>query len=311
MPHRKRLSPILLLAALWCAPSVRAEIGLRLSEIAPGVHVHQGVHELPDHHNRGEIANIGFIEGRNCIAVVDTGGSPAQGRALHEAIRARSRTPICYVINTHVHPDHIYGNRAFQEAGVRFVGHYKLAAAMAARAPFYLERAGRDLGLELSADDFVAPDIEVRDELELDLGDRRLLLRAHRTAHTDNDLSVYDGATQTLWLSDLLFMDHLPVIDGSLNGWLEVLGQVSRIPARRAVPGHGPVAAYWPADAAPQMRYLNRLRDELRRELRAGHTIEQAVASAGRSERSRWALFDEFHPRNVATAYAELEWEDD
>jgi glyoxylase-like metal-dependent hydrolase (beta-lactamase superfamily II) len=182
---------------------------------------------------------------------------------------------------------------------------------MAARAAFYSEKADRDLGLALTADDFVLPDLEVNGELELDLGQRRLTLMAHPTAHTDNDLTVYDHATQTLWLADLLFMDHLPVIDGSLNGWLKVLERVREIPAKRAVPGHGPVAAFWPADAAPEIRYLSELRAELRVAIRQGRTIEQAVAAVGRSERSRWALFDEFHPRNVATSYAELEWEED
>ncbi|RYU62971.1 quinoprotein relay system zinc metallohydrolase 2 [Methylolobus aquaticus] len=307
MPRPALFASLLLLAANPCLG--RATIDLQ--PIATGVFVHQGVHQLPDHHNRGEIANIGFIEGRRCVAVIDSGGSPEQGRALRDGIRALTRTPICYVINTHVHPDHIYGNRAFREPGVRFVGHYKLGAAMAARAAFYSEKADRDLGVALTAEDFVLPDIEVNGELELDLGERHLKLVAQATAHTDNDLTVYDETTQTLWLADLLFMEHLPVIDGSLNGWLKVLDRVRKIPARRVVPGHGPVAAFWPADAAPEIRYLSELRTELRAAIKQGRTIEQAVASVGRSERSRWALFDEFHPRNVATAYAELEWEED
>ena len=307
MPRLVLIVSLLLLAATPCL----SQTAIDLQRIAPGVFVHQGVHELPDRHNQGEIANIGFIEGQRCVAVVDSGGSPAQGRALRAAIQALTRTPICYVINTHVHPDHIYGNRAFREPGVRFVGHHKLGAAMAARAAFYSEKADRDLGLALTAEDFVLPDLEVNGELELDLGQRRLTLMAHPTAHTDNDLTVYDHATQTLWLADLLFMDHLPVIDGSLNGWLKVLERVREIPAKRVVPGHGPVAAFWPADAAPEIRYLSELRAELRVAIRQGRTIEQAVAAVGRSERSRWALFDEFHPRNVATSYAELEWEED
>ncbi|MBM4201712.1 MAG: quinoprotein relay system zinc metallohydrolase 2 [Gammaproteobacteria bacterium] len=309
--HRLTAALPLLLALLVGTLPCFGSVALDLREIAPGVHVHQGVHELPDHRNRGEIANIGFIEGRRCVAVIDTGGSPEQGRALRDAIRATTRTPICYVVNTHVHPDHIYGNRAFREPGIHFIGHYKLAAAMAARAEFYRDKAHRDLGFALTAEDFVLPDTEVKGQLELDLGERRLTLTAHRSAHTDNDLTVYDHATETLWLSDLLFMDHLPVIDGSLNGWLEVLERLTQLPARRAVPGHGPVAAFWPSDALPQLQYLGQLQTELRNAIRQGWTIERAIASVGRSARNRWALFDEFHPRNVATGFAELEWEED
>jgi quinoprotein relay system zinc metallohydrolase 2 len=289
---------------------VRGE-ALHLRQIAPGVYVHQGVHEVPDRRNHEQITNIGFIEGRRCVAIIDSGGSPDQGVALRQAVRSLTQTPICYVVNTHVHPDHIYGNRAFKELGVRFVGHHKLAAAMAARAAFYRDKADRDLGLALAAEDFVLPDIEVRNELELDLGGRKLTLTAHEPAHTDNDLTIYDHVTQTLWLADLLFMDHVPVIDGSLNGWLKVMGRLNTLPAKRSVPGHGPIAAFWPADAGPQEAYLRSLQAEVRSAIRQGLTIEQAMTSVGQPDRGHWQLFDQFHKRNVATSFAELEWEDD
>lgn len=284
---------------------------LVLKEVAPGIHVHQGVHQWPDRHNRGEIANIGFIVGERCVAVVDTGGSPEQGQTLKQAIAAATKVPICYVINTHVHPDHIYGNLAFKQPGVSFVGHHKLEQAMALRAPFYGEKAARDLGFTLTHENFIPPDRPVRDTLELDLGGRTLLLTAHPTAHTDNDLSVYDRKTQTLWLADLLFMGHLPVVDGSLNGWLKEIDKLKTIPAKLAIPGHGPVSAAWPLALVSEERYLRMLQTEIRVALKANKTMEQAMAEVGQSARGEWQLFDEFHKRNIATAFAELEWEDE
>jgi quinoprotein relay system zinc metallohydrolase 2 len=302
------LTPFIL--AGWAAHAAAETPALNLKEVAPGLYVHQGVHQLPDRHNRGEIANIGFIVGKSCVAVVDTGGSPEQGQALKEAIAATTKVPICYVINTHVHPDHIYGNLAFKQPGVSFVGHYKLEQAMAMRAPYYRDKAGRDLGFTLAPEHFVPPDRPVRDTLELDLGGRTLLLTAHGTAHTDNDLSVYDRNTQTLWLADLLFMGHLPVVDGSLNGWLKEIEKLKTIEAQRVIPGHGPVTAAWPLALVPQERYLKMLRSELRDYIRRGKTMEQAMAEVGESFRGEWQLFDEFHKRNISTAFAELEWED-
>ncbi len=288
---------------------VAAEV-LNLKEVAPGIYVHQGVHAMPDKQNHGEIANIGFIVGERCVAVIDSGGSPNQGKELKEAILARTRTPICYVINTHVHPDHIYGNTAFKTPGVTFIGHRKLAQAMAARAPYYQDKAGRELGVSLKPEDFIPPDKGVESKMELDLGGRTLTLTAHGPAHSDCDLSVFDGKTQTLWLADLLFVDHVPVVDGSLLGWLKELEVVKRIPARLAIPGHGPVAVDWPKAAEAETRYLEMLRDEIRAYIKRGKTIEQAMAEVGRSARGDWMLFDEFHPRNIATAFAQLEWED-
>ena len=301
---------LVVLAAVIPFPICVAE-ELSLQEIAEGVHVHQGVHQVPDQHNHGEIANIGFIVGERCVAVIDSGGSPEQGRALREQIKKITDRPVCYAINTHVHPDHIYGNLAFKGPGVSFVGHHKLAQAMALRAPYYQEKASSDLGFALSPEHFVPPDQPVKDTLELDLGGRTLRLTAHPTAHTDNDLSIFDTQTGTLWLGDLLFMGHIPVIDGSLNGWLREIEKLHHIDAKRVVPGHGPVLASWPLSLVSEENFLKRLQTEIRTYIKAGKTIEQAMEEIGQSMRPDWQLFDDFHKRNIATAFAELEWEDD
>jgi quinoprotein relay system zinc metallohydrolase 2 len=283
---------------------------LRIEQIAPGVYVHQGVHQLPNPVNRGEIANIGFIVGKRCVAVIDTGGNPEQGRSLKSAVERTTPLPICYVINTHMHPDHVYGNRIFKQAGTSFVGHYKLTEALAMRAPSYRDKALRDLGLSLAPEDFVPPDQIVRDRLDIDLGERTLTLTAHGTAHTDNDLSVFDPQTETLWLSDLLFIGHLPVIDGSLSGWIRELERLKAHSAKRVVPGHGPVASDWPAAAEAEETYLKTLQSEIRTAIKAGKTMEQAIETVGQSQRGAWQLFDDFHKRNVSAAFAELEWEE-
>src|ERR1700737_4899584 len=90
--------------------------------------------------------------------------------------------------------------------------------------------------------EIVTPTLLVATRLELDLGGRRLALRAHGPTHTDNDLTILDDKTRTLWLSDLLFVDRLPVVDGSLLGWLAELDRLTTISADRAIPGHGPAA---------------------------------------------------------------------
>jgi quinoprotein relay system zinc metallohydrolase 2 len=295
---------------LGLGSTLRAET-LSLKEVAPGIFVHQGVHEVPDIKNRGEIANIGFVIGERCVAVIDSGGSPDQGQRLRDEIKQRTQVPICYVINTHVHPDHIYGNKSFRHEGVRFVGHHKLAQAMALRAPYYSDMAQRDLGMTLSHDHFVPPDLPVQGTLDLDLGGRTLKLTAHPTAHTDNDLSVFDTQTRTLWLADLLFMGHLPVLDGSLLGWLREIDRLRQIDASQVIPGHGPVTADWPLALTGEENYLQSLASEIRTAIQSNKTIEQAMNEVGQKSRTDWQLFDAFHKRNVATAFAELEWEEE
>ncbi len=283
---------------------------LPVNPIAPGVYLHQAEQHWPDRGNHGEIANIGFIVGERCIAVIDSGGSPQQGLALRLAIKNITGKPVCYVINTHVHPDHIYGNLAFKDSGAQYVGHYKLPRAMAARGEFYINRADELLALHLTPEHIIPPGLVVKDSMTLNLGGREILLTAHGSAHTDNDLSVYDKQTDTLWLADLFFREHIPVIDGSLKGWLTELDKLENRHYHWVIPGHGKPTQDWPAALQPQKRYLQLLASQIRTLLQQGKTLEQAVAEVGQSEKPNWALFDEFHRKNVTQAYAELEWED-
>ena len=283
---------------------------LSINQVAPGVYVHWGVQEFSDTHNHGAIANIGFIVGERCVAVIDTGGNPEQGKALKNAIENTTSKPICYVINTHVHPDHIYGNSAFKESGAKFVGHEKLARAMSARGDYYLQKAPELLGITLTPKDIIPPDISVSSVLDLDLGGRTLKLTAHPAAHTDNDLSVYDPQTDTLWLSDLLFIEHLPSIDGSLKGWFAELEQLEKQSYKTVIPGHGSLVTDWPKSMQPEKEYLSALLLETRAAIKKGVFLEDAVSLIGLSFKNKWKLFDEFHRKNVTKAYAELEWED-
>jgi quinoprotein relay system zinc metallohydrolase 2 len=280
-----------------------------LRQVAPGVFVREGAIALMDGHNGGAVANIGFIVGAEAVAVIDGGGSPADGASLRAAIRRVTDLPIRYVVNTHMHPDHIFGNGAFVADAPVFVGHRRLPRAMASRGAYYIEANRKVLGAAPAGLAIIAPTLLVEDRLRLDLGGRRLLLTAHRTAHTDNDLTVFDERTGTLWAGDLLFVDHVPVVDGSLKGWLGVMRTLAAIPAERAIPGHGPAAVAWPDALIPQRTYLETLAADLRQMIAAGKTLREAAAKAGLAQREHWRLFNDFNARNATAGFAELEWE--
>jgi quinoprotein relay system zinc metallohydrolase 2 len=282
---------------------------LPVDEIAPGVFVHSGKISLMTRGNDGAIANIGFIVGESAVAVIDTGGSVREGRQLLAAIRARTDKPIRYVINTHGHPDHVFGNAAFVQDGTSFVGHRNLPRALAARGPFYIDAFRRIMGGQLIDDvRMVPPTMLVEGTTILDLGSRNLTLRAWPVAHTDSDLSVLDEQTRTLFAGDLVFLGHTPVLDGSLRGWLSVIGELATLPAQRVVPGHGPVSE-WSAALADQRRYLETLATDVRALVTSGKSISTAADTAAAAERSRWQLFDDFHARNATAAFSEIEWE--
>ncbi|ERJ18481.1 beta-lactamase protein [Salinisphaera shabanensis E1L3A] len=300
---------VLLNSAVAFADSSAAP--LQVARIADGVFVHEGLQEEADGQNRGDIANLGFVVGNKCVAVIDTGGSPSVGHALRRTIDELTTAPVCYVINTHMHPDHALGNSAFVDTQARFIAAAGFAPGLAARGATYLERAQQVLGVETSVDWLVMPDRVIKKTTALDLGDRTLLLNVWPTGHTDNDLTVFDESSRTLFTGDLLFVDRVPAIDASLTGWIGVLDSLdarSRDVAH-VVPGHGPVGQRLSAMLMPEKRYLKTIRRDVQQAIADGYDLNYTSAHAAREQRDEWLLFDDYHVRNVTAAYTELEWQ--
>ena len=279
-------------------------------EIAPGIFVHQGKYEDVNTGNGGDISNVSFIAGRDAVAIIDTGGSALTGTAVREAVAAVTSQPIRYVINTHMHPDHVFGNAAFADLNPEYIAHHKMARGLSARAEGYLSRNRGWMGDEKFAGTrIVMPTKVVTDTLDIDLGGRVLRLQSRPTAHTDNDMTVFDATTGTLLLGDLAFAGRIPTIDGSIAGWLKLIDVLNNEKADRVVLGHGPPSMSKSEALLPLHRYLSAVATEVRAAIKAGRTLAETTETAAYSEKDSWLLFSEHHKRNITAAFAELEWE--
>ncbi len=308
---RSLLAAMMALACL--AGSVYAgSTGLKMEEIAPGNYVHYGVHDARSPENLGDNANIGFIVGDQCVLIFDSGGSFPVGQALLGALRKVTDKPICFVVISHVHPDHIFGAAALIGGDPVIIGHENLPRQLAARGKFYRQALERDLGDLADGSEIVLPTqtIKAGQTITVDLGGREIDIHAWSPAHTDHDVTVFDRSTSTLWLADLLFVEHTPVLDSNITGFLEVMKELrANTRVRHYVPGHGRSNQPWPTVMDSQQRYFEVILQETRRAIRENVRLMDAVNQVGLSEAQNWVNFETYHRRNVTTAYTELEWE--
>ncbi|MCX7194166.1 MAG: quinoprotein relay system zinc metallohydrolase 2 [Proteobacteria bacterium] len=300
---------IKLFLILLLLPVLAQAVPLNIEQTAPGVYVHHGQHLNIDTGYGGDICNVGFIVGNTAVAVIDSGGSPRVGRELREAIRQVTDLPIRYVINTHFHPDHVLGNAAFKDDHPVFVGHHNVAAGMMQHRDAYLKNQPSWVGKDAEGSEMIPPSLSISGVETLDLGGRVLQLSAQPIAHTNSDLTVFDLETATLWTGDLLFIERTPSSDGDIRGWLQVITQLRQIPARRVVPGHGPVSLDWQGALDNEQRYLALLLDYIRNAIKQDRSMEQTIAGFPASENGKWVLFDTVNKRNIALIFPMLEWE--
>ena len=311
------LAAIILLASCAPAPTKAADAtanDFAIEDVGDGIYVHHGQHLDLDAGYQGDICNISFVVGSLGVAVIDTGGSFKVGNKLHNAIKKITPLPILYVINTHVHPDHIFGNAAFlpvnpNDAKPQFVGHEKLATAMQLRKEAYDKLNLKYMGIDAKGSDIVKPTLAVKEPIELDLGDRKLTVTSYPVAHTNTDISVIDSKTSTLFTGDLLFIERTPVIEGDIKGLITAIDILKTYPVKQVVPGHGPVTKEWLQALNNEQRYLNVVLSDIRANIKAGKSMSDAMDAAAASEKDKWLLFDVANRRNINTIYPGLEFE--
>ena len=287
-------------------------------KIADGVYVYEGLIEDFNKKNKGGISNFGFIIGKNCVAVIDTGGSPQIGEMIISDIKRKTKKPICFVINTHAHPDHYGGNSVFLDLNPmpEFIAHKNFANASANRIKTFNIRLLELLGIEKPFKPFKISR-NILDEANIDLGDRKLFLKAWKTAHTNNDLTVFDIESGSFWTGDLLFVEHIPVLDGNLNGWIEITNEFQKKKnagsnealIKTVIPGHGPIQVDSLIAFRKQREYLQTLRLLVKQAIKENKNISEAVENISSKINSDWKLSDLFNKRNITASYAELEWE--
>ena len=303
----------LITALTLCSPAASdSQISTKsFIEVATGVFVRYGLHREISKQSLPHIANHGFVVGEKSVAIIDPGGSLKAAQSTLKAVEQLTELPVTHVIVSHMHPDHSVGLAAYSELpDTVILGHKKLADALYANLDFFTDNFIDNTErrkLEKLLDANRLQPISTGDTI--DLGNRVLTLDSFDRAHTSTDITVLDNQHNLLWAGDLLFVERLPSLDGSLRGWVEALERLEQRKASIVIPGHG-ISGSWEQLVKPQRKYLTDLLISTRLAIKNGISLREYTNTASNeSPNEPWKLYKSQHRTNLSRAYTELEWE--
>lgn len=215
--------------------------------ILPGIHVIED-RRIP------LVPNIGIIEGRDAVLVVDCGMGPINGATtLATAQEIAGDRPLILTV-THFHPEHGYGAQAFKgKERVRIIYNQAQSIELNARGPAYLEMFrgfGPGVAATLEGTELVSPDETYEGARhEIDLGDRVVELQSCGLAHTAGDQIIWLPKEKVLFTGDLAEERIFPIFpwfppeDAVLDAaaWQRVLAHMLALQPKIVVPGHGSI----------------------------------------------------------------------
>ena len=246
--------------------------------------------------------NSGFVITDEGVVVIDTQGPKELALLLKERIREITDKPVLYVINTHFHGDHTFGNQYFKEAK-EIIGHEHTRKNLIEKDKEHREQFKKFFGEKsLEGFELTLPTKTIQDTLTLQAGGKTIELAYPGRGHTDGDIIVYLPAERIMFGGDLLYKDRLPWLgDAYILEWIETLNRLRKFDVRVYVPGHGGIGN---VDMLTQLQqYLTDLQAEVKRYIEEGKTIDEIKKEITVPKYRNWSKYNEWLPLNAEKVY--------
>ncbi len=190
-------------------------------------------------------ANAGIIVCKDGIVVIDTLTSAKEAQRFISDIRKVSDKPVRYVINTHYHLDHSFGNAEFEKMGAIIISHEYDKKNLQNNGETTLKNAGA-YGLsesDMEGTKLAYPSLTFTDRMYITIDGQRVELIYPGPSHTNGSIIVYLPDNKILFAGDILFTGYHPFLaEGDIGSWTKALDFIMSMDADIIIPGHGPVS---------------------------------------------------------------------
>lgn len=296
----KRAVKPLLLLAFYLSFSLPCALGeTTVQKISDSVYV------LTD---KDMYMNSTLILGGDACILVDTRQNVPTANELQDAVKSITNKPVRYVINTHYHGDHTFGNQVFAAEAADIIGHKNVRSTLLRIAEQH-KILFRDYFKVPGMEDVVItpPTLTFEKELSLQFDGKTINMFHPDRAHTNTDSFIYVPELKLLITGDL-FVNHTLGFTGdpgcSLSGWIRTIGEMEKLDIETIVPGHGPLGN---KDNLVEFRqYLEKLLTVVKQEIDKGKDLAEMKESIKLPEYKDWGHYQDWLGVNIEAAYNEL-----
>lgn len=279
---------LFLATGLWADEAPAPMKYNEVREVAPGVFFRYSAISATDKSVAFGGSNNIWVVFEDYVLVYDA-NFPKEADDVLAAIRKTTTKPVRYVLDSHHHGDHAYGNAVFAKSGATVVAQANCARLLRLKGPSEFQEAGRPPTgrKDIAASFLKVPDLIFDDKLVLDDGQQRAELLFFGHAHTAGDALLYLPRHKILCTGDACtngpynYTGH-----ADTASWIRVLERMQQLDVKLVCPGHGPLAGKEVIDK--QRRYFVELRQQVQKGLDAGQDVEDIIKSIDMPWHKEW-----------------------
>jgi cyclase len=242
-----------------------------------------------------ESSNAGVLVTEEGALVIDTRQHPRDGQDLLDRIRKITDKPVKWVVNSHFHGDHTYGNSVFKATGATIVAHRDTARLMQQVAANEFARRGQFFarrGYDPREVKLVLPEVTFDHEMTIRLGGKEVRLIYLGPGQNPGDTFILFPQARVLYTPGAFGQRSMPnmAFTPSVDSWIKLLGQVAAMDVDKVLPAHGDVATR--GDVPELAKFLTDEYTAVKNAVAAGVKVEEAVKTLTLPEYKGWRNYN-------------------